>query len=493
MRRLRSLLLAVATLGVSPLASDVGAVAQTVQLANRAKFDPEVLDRIEDALAAGRYVVFLRDTVLSAQDTVEGDIFLFKATARVAGVVTGQIVGVESELFVRPGAEIRGGVVVLNGGYYGTQMARIGPVQHLAIADYRVREVDARRGPRYRITPPQPESGLTLPGVSGLLLASYERVSALTLPWGIEYRPGEVRWLPEARAVVRYRTARKRFDGEARFAWAAGAFGVSVEAGRATESQDTWITGGFENTLASLGFAADHLNYYEAKFARARVEAHHGRGARFRHRVRIEWEEASGLRSVDPFSLFETEGGFRPNPAITDGRLVTLRAGSELDLPLGRSALRISAFWEVADAQVAGEFTYARVGGEAVWQAPGLSDHTLRVRARGGGPVSRSPPRQRWISLGGYKTLPTLDALSLRGDTHLFVQSTYGVPLLSTGLGDLVAWVQHAVGSAWVGSRPRLDQNVGLGLDFGPFAVWLFADPAASGLDLTPGFGLGQL
>lgn len=465
------------------------APAQTVELSGRRGFDREVRSRIEEVLGRGRYRVWTRDTLLAAGDTLDGDVFLFRASARVEGAVAGRIVGVESEVFVRPGAEVRGGVVVLNGGYYGTQLAKVGPVVHLPIASYRVRA--AADGSVYRIVGPRPESGFALLGVSGLLLPAYERVSALAVPWGFEVRPPSPAW-PYVRGVVRYRTGRERAEGDLRLAWSAGALAITLAGGRTTATQDGWISGEAENSLASFGFAADHRNYYDAKFVRGALELRHGFNARFLHAVAVEWEEASSLGNEDPFSLFETEGGFRPNPPVARGRLVGLRLASEVAVAAGRWGLAGRVFWEAADASVAGEFTYARAGGEVTWEGPTFAGHTLRVQGRGGGPLAGRVPEQRWVALGGYKTLPTFDALSLRGDTHLFVRSTYFVPLLSTGLGRVQGWAQHALGSAWVGAAPPLEHNLGLGLDLGPFAVWLFADPAAADLDLTPGFGLRQ-
>lgn len=483
--------------GVAVLAAAMGwpcaaAMAQAVRLEAPRAVEPEVRARVQSVLSGGRYEVWTRDTLLAAGHTVQGDVVILRATARVSGVVTGTILGVESEVFIRPGAEVRGGLVVLNGGYYGTQMATIGPVLHRPIADYRVRPVSDDPAAGYRIVPPEVDFGFELLGVSGLLLPTYERVSALTVSWGVRYRPGASAWVPEAWGVVRYRTARRRADGEVHLRWAGGRIAVEVEGGRTTATQDAWISGDLENSLSSFGFAADHRDYYDAKFARIGAEVRHGTVARLRHGLRLEWEQAQSLGSEDPFSIFDAEGGFRPNPPLGGGRLAGLRIESELETGLGRSALRLAAFWELADREIAGDATYARAGGELAWQAPTFRGHALRVRARADGPLAGSVPSQRWTGLGGNGTLPTLDHLSLRGDTHLFVQSTYFVSALSTGLGEIRLWVQHAVGSAWSGPRPPLEQNLGLGADLGPFALWVFGDPAESDGDLEVGFGLSE-
>ncbi len=477
---------------LAALACGSPAAAQVVQLVNRARFDPGVRDRVEEVLGAGRYRVWTRDTVLAAGDTVDGDVFVFRATARISGVVTGQLVAVESEVFVRPGAEIRGGAVVLNGGYYGTQMAEVGPVLYFHIASYRVRG-DGDEEPVYRIIPPRPEAGLSLVGVSGFLLPSYERVSAVTIPWGLEYRPGLRAWAPYGWGTLRFRTARGRLDGELGLRWEWSRWGLTLEGGRRTETQDGWISGEFENSLAALFFESDRRNYYETKFARGSLDFSHGRSTSWRHRASVLWEDASSLANEDPFAVFGRAAAFRANPPIDDGRTVGLRLESSVRASWRRSSLTVSAFWEVADAEVAGDLTYARAGAEALWEGATFRDHILRVRARGGGPLGGEVPRQRWIALGGYRTLPTLRVLELRGDTYLFVQSTYFVPAFSAGLLDVVGWVQHGLGSAWTGRQPSLEQTVGVGFDVGPFSVWLFADPSADDLDLTPGFGLRQL
>lgn len=462
--------------------------AQTVELANRRAFDPAVLTRIEEVLRAGQYRVWTTDTLLVAGDTVTADVFLLRATARIAGTITGQVIAVESELFVRPSAAISGGAVVLNGGYYGSQMARVGPVLHLPLADYRVRFEDGS----YRVTAPRPESAFKLPGILGIVAPAYDRVNAVTIAWRFEYRPEPSRWLPWGRATVRYRTARERPDGDLRLEWRGDGVSLVLEGGRTTATSEVWISGDLENSLASLGFAADHRNYYETDFARGILEGRHGRAAGWTHRLTLAWEETSSVGSADPFSVSELEHGFRGNPPVDDGRITAARLGSAVEWALRGALLAGFLFFEVAEGDVAGDFTYARAGGELWWESPTIATHSLRVRARGGARLGGTVPSQRWISLGGYGTLPTLEALSLRGDTNLFIESTYFVPILTTGLGGIVAWVRHAVGSAWVGARPPLDQNVLLGLDVGPFALWVAGDPSGAGPDLTPGFGLRQ-
>lgn len=464
--------------------------AQAVRLTGARHAEPEVRTRIQAVLSARGYEVWVSDTVLAAGDSVQGDVVLLRATARVSGTIAGTILAVESEVFVRPGADVRGGAVVLNGGYYGTHLATVGPVLHRPIADYRVQPESEGGG--YRIVPPRGQPALELMGVSGLLPPTYERVSALTVPWGLRYQPGVSAWAPEAWAVVRYRTARERADGEVHLSWEGATLSLDLSGGRATESQDAWIGEELENTLGSFFFGADHRDYYDAKFARLRVAARHGVATRLRHGVRVEWEEAESLANEDPFSVFETEE-FRPNPAIAEGTAVDLRVDSELETTLGRSGLRLGGFWEIADGNVAGDFTYARVGAELAWLAPTFWEgHALRVRALAGGPLAGAVPPQRWIGLGGFRTLPTIPDLSLRGDTYLFVQSTYFWTLASTGLGDVRLWLQHMTGSAWISAQPPLEQNLGLGLDVGPIAVWVFGDPSESDGNLELGFGLRE-
>lgn len=490
MSRLGSAALAVVWLGSAALVlvSAAAAPGQTVELADRRDFDTEVRARIEQVLLAAQYRVWAADTVLVPGDTVAGDVFVFRATARLAGTVTGQVIAVESELFVRPGAEIRGGALVVNGGYYGSQMARVGPVLHLPLADYRVRVEDGS----YRIRAPRAESGPELPGIWGIVAPAYDRVNGVTIPWRVEYRPGRSLWVPWARATVRYRTARERVDGDLRLEWRGHGLSLVLDGGRTTATSEVWISGDLENSLASFGFAGDHRNYYETDFARGILEARHGPGAAWRHRLTLEWEESSSLGSAEPFSIFELEGGFQGNPPVDDGRIVAVRLGSAFRWALGGALLAGSAFFEVADRDAAGDFSYSRAGGELWWESATIATQSLRIRARGGARLGGTVPSQRWISLGGYGTLPTLEGLSLTGHTHLFIESSYFVPIFGTGLGGVVAWVRHAVGSAWVGARPPLDQNILLGVDIGPFALWLAADPSSEGPDLTPGFGLRQ-
>ena len=167
---------------------------------------------LRQVLERDRYTVLDRDTVLAADDVIVGDVILVAASLRVEGRIHGDLVGVQSDIFARPGGRIDGTVAVLGGGLYGSSMAELG--ERPIVASIYAYRVESRGEGSYLITAPGAQARVALPGLYGLQAPGYDRVNALTIEAGVDFERGGLTWLPDMQLRARYRSVRKTFDGD---------------------------------------------------------------------------------------------------------------------------------------------------------------------------------------------------------------------------------------------------------------------------------------
>lgn len=228
------------------------------------------------------------------------------------------------------------------------------------------------------------------------------------------------------------------------------------------------------------------------------------------------WEEARSLDARDIFAVFDDDedvvflvgdgapetlppGWPNPNPAIDDGDLFSVSAGFEWSKRgrEGRAAFGIGL--EAAhDDDLDGDFSFlmaeARISARRVMPWGHAGDVFAILRAEVAGTV----PGQRYSTIGGIGTIPTMPMRSMRGPELLYVEATYAVPILGMAtLGGLDGFVRGSGGAAWGAGLPfRFEESVMGGvaarlwdfqLEFG-FAVG--SGPSADGLDTTAVFDI---
>lgn len=475
-------LLAVTMLSSGPLVTKPAA-AQTVEFRSGAAGLPEAEDVLLRILRRGDYVVITRDTVLGPQETISSDVILLGSALRVEGRVASDLVAVQADLFARPGGTFEGTVVVLGGGFYGTTLARLrNPPLVAAGADYAVEERD--EGERYLIFGPGGRTRLHLPGLYGLLLPEYERVSALAIDWGIELESVAAAAIPEARAAIRLRTGPGEVDGDLELRWPLRRHAVVLRGGRTYRSNDRWINGDVVNSVYAILAAVDTRNYYDARFVETGLQLGYGTRIRWQHGLLVGWERARSLENRDPFSIATVRGGFQPVLPVDEADIVGLRIENLVEVWTGtRSILELGLDFEAADRAAAGDLTFGLLEGAARARFETLGGQYVLIAARGQFPTSSSAPRQRWRGLGGWGTLPTLRPVERVGDRLWWVEATYRVPLSRRlgFLGELVPWARYASGNAWTDEddRPDVVHNVGLGLMLGRLSLAVYSDPGA--------------
>jgi hypothetical protein len=464
------------------LAAALPAAAQPVELRGRGDIDNDTfLRRLIDS---GAYTLISRDTLLRHADTIPGTALVAGATVRIEGVITGDLVIVDANVFLRPSARILGGVRNIGAGLYPSELATVmGGTRSEPNAPYRV--VEREDGTVVILGVLRPDL-LVREGLFGIRAPTYDRVDGVTLGLGAAYllpRVGRIE--PRVRGRVEYRSQRGVITGGAALELARGRTELAAGAERTTITNERWIQTDFENSVTFLLGASDRRDYYEADraFVELRRVLETGPRTTTLH-LRGQVEDGRTLRAGSPWTFWGTP---RPdNIAIDDGRITSASGNVTVEWAQPQHAATISAGMEVAGSILDGTRSFNAFVADIDWAMAGLRDHTLAIRSHVRGPLpgTDSLPPRRWSFVGGTGTLPTFHTARFRGDRVAFVETRYAIPtrlsIRFAGSPDLE--ILHAAGMAWShGENPDLEQNIGAGLRFSILSARIFLDPGASG------------
>ena len=459
-------------------------------------------DTMLKRVLGGDFRLFAADTVIAAADTLEGVVLVAGATVKFENFIRGDLVMVDANVFLRPGARVAGAVTSVAAGFFRAPSAQVdGPITELKDAPYRA-EVGAN-GVTIRGT--RAPALIDPDGFRGLLPPTHDRVNGAGLHGGIRLLLPRVGALePEIRVRADYHAARERGGGslELRLRSVSGLY-ARIGAQRVAATRDAWLRSDFANTVSFLVLGEDLHDWHDAERFLAAFGADFPRPAgSFAFELRAQVENAASLPARDPWHAWGDDPA-RPNPGIDDGRIASLElsGAARWSRPSFEAALLLSLERAVRAADADFAFTALELGGD--WAMQALADHSYRLTGRYRGRVGgRNPlPRQRWSALGGRGTLPTLQDLQLRGDRMVFFSSVYSIPVRVVylpALGFPAVELVHHFGSAWTLDRAGettsgqrdLVQNLGLRLRFRLASLTGFIDPDRSGsFSLIVGIG----
>lgn len=453
-------------------------------LAQEVTFHPRkgnALDlRLADFLAERDVEVWMRDTVVSADRHVAGDLLVLEAQVRLSGSVDGDIYVVDGDLFLRPGAHVSGDIVVLSGGYHGSGMATVdGDVTWRPAERYSV----LPSGGGFEIHPVVDVPDVVdLHGLYGFEAPTYQRVDAVTVAWGITLRAATWAWKPTLELVGRYRSGQGELEGTVRQFWHPGPVEFGVEAERATHTNEEWIRGGVSNSPSYLFIGDDFRDYYGADRVAFVLR---GSGDRWwTPMLRVEWEDAWSRRAGDHFTLFGSDT-VRENPPVDDGSTWSAALAVSADRRTGETGrLAGKVLLEGADSTLAGDFSYLLGEVTARWRTPGFGAHELDIFALARGDLAGTLPGQRWTGFGGRATLPTFDVMEFRGPRVVYGHVGYAIPLEALRAGPLGApgvFARAGMGRAWeAGQSVDWRVNFVAGLRFWLLEGGIAWDPDAS-------------
>ena len=439
---------------------------------------------LADFLARGGAGIWTRDTVVSTDGRVEGDLLVLEAQVRLAGSVEGDVYVVDGDLFLRPGARVSGDIVVLGGGYYGSGMATVdGEVIWRPAERYSV--LPASRGFQIHPVAEVPDF-VDLNGLYGFEAPRYQRVDAVTVTWGITLRAATWAWKPTLELVGRYRSGQGEVEGTVRQYWHPGPVEFGIEAERVTRTNEEWIRGGVSNSLSYLFIGDDFRDYYGAD--RVALVVRGSADKWWTPLFRVEWEDAWSRRAGDQFTFFGSST-VRDNPPIDDGDAWSATVAVSADRKTGATGRLVGQVaLQVADSTVAGDFSYLLGEITARWETPGFGSHGLDVFALARGDLAGDLPRQRWTGFGGRATLPTFGVMEFRGPRVVYGHVGYSIPIEALRAGELGApgvFARAGTGAAWrAGQAVDWRVNLVAGLRFWVLEGGVALNPEASGGDV---------
>ena len=469
--------------------------AQQVEVRGRGDIENDVF--LRRLVESGDYTLIARDTLITAADTVHGTLLVLRAVLRLDGTVTGDLVIVDGNVFLRPNARIQGVVRNIGGGFYPSEMAVVqGGVRNEPNAAYLVRrEAD---GARMVIVGTVRPSNIILPGLFGVAIPAYDRVDGVTLSFSAGTAlPRLERVEPVLVGRVDYRSQRGAITGGLELELPRGATSLVLGAERTTLTNERWIRGDLDNSLTFFLTGKDLRDYYEADRAYAEVRRTLETGPRTTDAfLRGQLEEARSLVAGSPWTVLGTPRD--DNMVVAEGRISSVVAGVSTDWLARLHRVRVTAALEAAGTLLKGDHSFTRYEVTADWAMKALANHTLRVQPHFQGPLpgTTTLPGQRWSFVGGSSTLYTFEIAEFRGDRVAFVETAYGIPLDRVrirviGTPDLE--ILHLVGMAWTADESRrLEQNVGGRLRFPLFNVRVVTNPAAwrDDVELSAGLNL---
>jgi hypothetical protein len=419
------------------------------------------------ALRAGTgSLVLPRDSVVTTNLLVLGQ------PTYVSSRVQGDVVVIGGDLFLRTGSQISGRAIAIGGAVYRTMLGTVGGGvesyrdDHYAIdarANRYELSYEGRRGDR----PPL----LQLAGVSGLLLPTYDRVDGLSLPVGVLLTLGDRAVEIQPRAT--YRSRLGVVDPGVNVSIAPERpLRVEIDAGRSTRTNDGWSYSDLINSATTLAFGNDSRNYFRADGGTARAIGHvEGTGIVFEPFVGGRYEKVSPITSIgNVFSLSgrkSIEHMARPNPLVESGEIGSGLLGAMFEYKLGTVRAKLSAEGEHGFRTPDGASSFTQVTLNGTIEFPTFGSQRLRVEAHGVATAADSTPRARYAYLGRGGTLPLLEQLEQGGDQLLFVESRYQIPVAAIVLpkvGPPTVHLRHLMGAAGVGSLPKLEQEIGVGV-----------------------------
>jgi hypothetical protein len=384
---------------------------------------------------------------IAAAQTVNGNVAVLRGPVSIGGRVTGNVIVINGDLMLAPGARIEGAVFVVGGYLDGRERATIGgPVRHyrdplrfreederiIAETDQTVFDADESWVSRWRRRRRESDSKLSL-----MTSGTYNRVEGLAVRGGPTVRRilpwGEVRvdaygilrsvdhWEWTARNVGHDVTAQVGLGRPGTVALGARAFDI-------VSPVESWQLRDTEVGLASFFLHRDYRDYWARHGGSAYLLLRAGEA--FSVTPSYAEERWSALPERDPFTLFRGAQQWRPNPMTDEGRFrllgtrIAYDTRTDIDDPSsgwhvvadvehGRSAaVRLAPI--PADVRAPAtdpvEVEYSRVFLDARRYNRVSPDGQLNLRLVAGGWIEGDElPLQRRFALGGAGSLPGYD------------------------------------------------------------------------------------
>jgi hypothetical protein len=462
-----------------------------------------------EILARGRYVYIDRDTILGGEFRTDGDLVIYDAEVRLEGNVSGSVLVLGGDFWIRPGGRVGGAIAVLEGGVYPSGLAIV-ERDSVYFSDPRGRVAiqtrpagDSGYVAAAEIIPP-PRPAFFAPAVGPF--PTYDRVNGLSLFASANIRPTREADGPVFNVGGAYRFEQEdKLGGWVRWRIPLHVQGLQLtgEASRATRTNDAWIRGDAANSVRALVLGRDYRDYWDSDLFRLMVERRMGTPLVAGHtwlgpRAGFQVSRDRALPTRAEWALLDRDELQRINPPALEGTLVSLLAGTRL--AWRGTSTSFNGDLDVEHAlEDAGDASFTQALFVGDYRTRALRMHQLQIHARVMTPIggADAPPQRQGI-LGGGGTFSTEAIAFFRGDHLVFVESSYVIPFTRIVLpvvGTPSLEMVHAIGAAWTGDdEPEWVQNAGVGVIFALARARVLINPADRPLDprLSFGFSIPQ-
>ena len=448
------------------------------------------------------YELIVPDSVarLPRDSTFDRTVLVLGGDATVASTVNGDVIVVDGDLFLHPGAAIAGRAIAIGGGVYPSSLASvaIGTESFRDVTFDVTRARDGQVELNWRVISPLQSETVTFPIIAGFRMPTYTRVDGLGLPWGprFTFDTGRIAIDP----VITYRSDIGELDPSIAARLGIGRLTtLEVRAGRGTFTNDDWIQSDIANMLSVLGTGHDYRNYWRADRGEARVQRRWERASTLLAlEVGARTERAWSISAGGPWSVGgrdDIEDGIpRPNPPVRHGRITSALAGARLDWDRQDVSFSTSLLTETAidapdDARFIQSTFDLRVG------FPTVRSHSFLFEGRVVHTFGDPTPPQRFAYMGGGGTLRTFDVLEFGGDRLVFLESRYAIPIQRIRLpmfGSPVFILRHSIGMAGVDSLAAFEQNIGFRVQVGPVRADWAIEPVTRDTKFSVGLSLAR-
>lgn len=454
---------ALALAAVLPVAAQEPARRLPPEAPVRADLPPAVAERVTTFFNDPAVLQFSGRTRVPAGTTLRGDVAVLGGPLVLAGRIEGRVVVVNGDVSLLPGGAVTGGITVVGGVVTGADAASVGG-EMLAYAERLQYErrgeqmvallPDTARSPDAGFPVRTDEGGRAIgesssgdEGRRDFVVAtgqSYNRVEGMPITFGPVVETGGTN-PTRLRASAIYRTEEGLALGPGRWGYdvrleqflgGERALRVGAAVRSVVDPVEGWHVSKLENGLATFFLRRDYRDHYERKGWSAYLTAA-PRQSPLSLTAEFRSEHHNTVPSGSPWTLFDNEERWRPQPLAAEGRLksASLRGAYDtrseredpatgwhvqaeveqaVDTELVRhEALRLDApAGPVLPAEHFGGFTAGMLDVRRYNRISPTSRLNVRLMAGGSLDGSRLPP-QRQHALGGEGSLPGYGLFSL--------------------------------------------------------------------------------
>lgn len=326
---------ALVVIAVIAAAAPHAAAQERAPSAERARLPREVAQEVAELFNAPTTERRAGPTRVPADSTVAGDLAVEGGSLTVAGRVTGRVVVVNGDVLLEPGARLDGDLLIVGGTMRGRDDAYVGGAVRVYRERLRYERRDGRIAAdtgnaedeewwrRWRYARRNDDAKIIVTAAR-----TYNRVEAMPIHIGprIRHRRGNDQLLFEALGIFRpsqgWRWNEESIGHRVRAEWQFGERrGVALggQAYDVVEGVEPWTLPDEEVALAAAIVQRDFRDYWVRHGGRAYARLFDGRRVSLSGGYAHErWRSA---RAHNVWSLFDRDDGWRPNPAMDEGRV----------------------------------------------------------------------------------------------------------------------------------------------------------------------------